>query len=105
MMVLSKVCCAAEVQDHPAFRTQGEDACTQKQQSANMSRGLFLITSCLCSLFFYRSTKAQFVPNVPVEIRSLDEIYSDAQREQCDLRVVGGGDGKAHSSCIAPCGY
>lgn len=38
---------------------------------------------------------AQWMPNVPIETRSLYEIYGAAQAEQCDvLNIAAGGDGK-----------
>ncbi len=66
-----------------------------------MRRESVLIFAWLFVLQFYGLATAQFVPNVPIETRSLGEIYANAQREQCDLRVVGGGDGKALSSCAS----
>ena len=46
---------------------------------------------------------AQWQPNVPVENRTLDEIYQAAQAEKCSqLRVAAGGDGtRAYLQVIA----
>ena len=61
-----------------------------------MSR-LFLSILCF-TLSFQAFVLAQWQANVPVETRTLDEIYQAAQSENCDvLRVAGGGDGTRHS--------
>lgn len=46
---------------------------------------------------------AQWQPNVPVENRTLDEIYQAAQAEKCSqLRVAAGADGtRAYPQVIA----
>ena len=38
--------------------------------------------------------QAQWTPNVPVENRTLDEIYQAAQEESGSLTVLWGGDGE-----------
>ena len=45
---------------------------------------------------------AQWQPNIPVETRTLDEIYQAAQAERCNqLRVAAGGDGTSPLPLIA----
>ena len=57
-----------------------------------MARVLLLAIS---AIFLIRPLAyAQWQANVPVETRTLDEIYQAAQFERCDqLRVAAGGDG------------
>ena len=57
-----------------------------------MARLVLLATS----IVFLISTAvyAQWQPNVPIENRTLDQIYQAAQAEKCSqLRVAAGGDG------------
>ena len=57
-----------------------------------MARSMFAAAS---AIFLISATVyAQWQPNVPVENRTLDEIYQAAQAEKCSqLRVAAGGDG------------
>ena len=57
-----------------------------------MARVLLFATSAI--LLMQTAVYAQWQPNVPVETRTLDEIYEAAQAERCSqLRVAAGGDG------------
>ena len=65
-----------------------------------MARALFLATSAISLM--QTAVYAQWRPNVPVETRTLEEIYQAAQAEKCDqLRVAAGGDGTRALSLIA----
>ena len=61
---------------------------------ADTSRALMAHCNFLLSL-----VHGQFMANVPLETRSLDQIYTQAQGEQCDLTVVGGGDSRSSVRC------
>lgn len=54
----------------------------------------FLLTWVL----HFGATSAQWTSQVPVETRSLDEIYLAAQKENASLIVAFGADGKTQSS-------
>ena len=57
-----------------------------------MARVLLVATSAI--FLMQTPVYAQWQSNVPVETRTLDEIYQAAQAERCDqLRVAAGGDG------------
>ena len=57
-----------------------------------MARLLFVATSAI--FLMQTAVYAQWQSNVPVETRTLDEIYQAAQAERCNqLRVAAGGDG------------
>ncbi len=57
-----------------------------------MGRVLLLATSAI--FWMQIAVYAQWQSNVPVENRTLDEIYQAAQAEKCNqLRVAAGGDG------------
>ena len=51
-----------------------------------------LSLGALISLLF-KSTSAQWASNVPIDSRSLDEIYQSASKESGPLTVLWGGDG------------
>ena len=64
-----------------------------------MARVLLVATSVISLI--QTAVHAQWQPNVPVETRTLDEIYQAAQAEKCtQLRVAAGGDGKRASPQI-----
>lgn len=53
-----------------------------------------LLAATSAILLVQTAVYAQWQPNVPVETRTLDQIYQAAQAERCDqLRVAAGGDG------------
>ena len=53
-----------------------------------------LLLATLAAVLMSTAGYAQWQPNVPVENRTLDEIYQAAQAEKCSqLRVAAGGDG------------
>ena len=57
-----------------------------------MARLMLLAT--LAIVLISTAVHGQWQPNVPVENRTLDEIYEAAQAEKCSqLRVAAGGDG------------
>ena len=57
---------------------------------------LFIATSII--FLMQSAVYAQWQSNVPVETRTLDEIYQAAQAERCSqLRVAAGGDGTGAS--------
>ena len=57
-----------------------------------MARVLLVATSAI--FLMQSAVLAQWQPNVPVETRTLDEIYQAAQAEKCEqLRIAAGGDG------------
>ena len=66
-----------------------------------MARLILLAASA--ALLVSTTVHAQWQANVPVENRTLDEIYQAAQAEKCSqLRVAAGGDGtKAHPRMMA----
>lgn len=51
---------------------------------------------------FGNLVSAQWMPNIPIETRSLDKIYGAAQAEQCNiLNIAAGGDGTLHLNCAS----
>ena len=57
-----------------------------------MAHRLFVAISAI--FLMQTAVYAQWQSNVPVETRTLDEIYQAAQAERCNqLRVAAGGDG------------
>ena len=65
-----------------------------------MARVLFIAASAI--FLMQSAVHAQWQSNVPVETRTLDEIYQAAQAEKCNqLRVAAGGDGTGASYLTA----
>ena len=65
---------------------------------------MHLITSTVL-IVFATWIQAQRTPNIPVENRTLDEIYQAAQAESGKLTILWGGDGIERpnsQSCLAP---
>ena len=61
-----------------------------------------LLVATLASFLMQNAVYAQWQPNIPVENRTLDEIYQAAQAEKCSqLRVAAGGDGTIALPLIA----
>lgn len=59
----------------------------------------FLKHNLVSSLLLLTVT-AKFIPGIPIDTRTLDEIYAAAQREYGPFHVMSGGDCKA--SCVIP---
>lgn len=63
----------------------------------------YVLLVAISAMFLVKTAVyAQWQPNVPVETRTLDEIYQAAQAERCNqLRVAAGGDGTSAEPLIA----